>query len=131
MILKHGGSLGLYATFEHVKARSTGGTFKAENVPLSHGTCNNRRGTFGFEEYREKVKNNGGKPPRLVIGKDSIKSIMIDRAKKGFDDGLEYLLAKKLNAALYVFQIEEHIIPCPSSVDVVWLLERVERPIQL
>ena len=104
MILRHGGNRGSCATFEHVVCRSDGGSSKIENVPLSCGDCNSRRGKKDFHSFREEVKRNGGVLPKPPKNKKSLLHLM---ARQGEPEAMEHFLAKRLNLALYVLSLEE------------------------
>jgi len=103
MILRYGGTKGQYATFEHVETRSSGGTMVKTNVPLSHGTCNSRRGTEDFQTFKCLVtENNGALPPKPK----SKKTLLHEAARKGDENALEYQLARKLNLEFHIMALE-------------------------
>ena len=125
MILRHGGSRGSCATFEHVKLRSDGGTFETSNVPLSHADCNARRGMKDFNEFRDMVAKNGGVLPKRDVNQQTM---LWDAAKKGDMGAIEHYVAKRLNLALYILALEEGWRE-PEGKTVPQLYKQLEKPL--
>lgn len=106
MMLRYGGYKGACATFEHIVTKSSGGGSNIDNLSLSHGTCNNRRGTENFHNFKTRVMdNNGTLPPKKLPYRDKVG--FHKQARRGDPVAIEYYLAKKLNIALYLMAVEE------------------------
>lgn len=127
MILRHGGSNGPYATFEHVKVKSSDGTNDAANTPLSHGTCNSRRGTKDFAQFRAEIAGNGGTPPKARRTSKYLSNAV--RAAQGDEFALEHIIAKRLNLALYVFRVEQGW--AEPAIPLAHLYQKLDKPLEL
>jgi hypothetical protein len=110
-----------------VHLKSKGGSSAKENVPLSHWSCNQRRGTENFEKFKAKIIENGGKVPPPIRGKHYFRKL---NALDGDAEAMEQILAKNLKLSLYILALEEGWEK-NDKVTVEGLKAQQDRPIKL